>query len=237
VQAQSDRHALDGRRVVAEPSQLPLGGGTRHLSISKVRVCDEGGAATGLVAVARDETALIEQRARHERLIRATVDALVRAIELRDPFLVGHTRRLQRYAVLVGLALGLDDRELATLDLAACLSQVGKIFIPYAILTKPGRLDEAEMRMMRRHVDHALEVVGPIDFDLPISQAIGQMYERLDGSGYPNGLCGEQIQPLARILGVVDVFCALTEARAYRRQLSAGKALLHLAENAHTCTT
>jgi HD-GYP domain-containing protein (c-di-GMP phosphodiesterase class II) len=84
---------------------------------------------------------------------------------------------------------------------------------------------------MRRHVEHALRVVGPIDFDLPVREAIGQMYERLDGSGYPNGLRGEQINPLARILGVVDAYCALTEARAYRDRLSAGSALLHLAEN------
>jgi HD-GYP domain-containing protein (c-di-GMP phosphodiesterase class II) len=159
------------------------------------------------------------------------VDTLIRAIELRDPFLVGHTRRLQRYAVAVGGALGRDDRELATLDLAACLSQVGKIFVPDEILTKAGRLSEAEMPLMRRHVEHALRVLGPIDFDLPIREAIGQMYERLDGSGYPNGLRGEQIDPLARILGVVDTYCALTEARAYRGQLSVGDALSHLAEN------
>ena len=85
----------------------------------------------------RDETELLEERVKHDRLIRATVDALIRAIELRDPFLVGHTRRLQRYAAVVGTRLGLDERELATLDLAACLSQVGKIFVPQAILTKP----------------------------------------------------------------------------------------------------
>jgi HD-GYP domain-containing protein (c-di-GMP phosphodiesterase class II) len=86
------------------------------------------------------------------------------------------------------------------------------------------------MQTMRRHVAHALRVIGPIDFELPIRDAIGQMYERIDGSGYPNGLRGEQISPLARILGVVDTYCALTEARSYRGRLSAGKALLHLAE-------
>jgi HD-GYP domain-containing protein (c-di-GMP phosphodiesterase class II) len=133
----------------------------------------------------------------------------------------------------VGLGLGLDERELATLDLAACLSQVGKIFVPQAILVKAGQLDDAERRIMRRHVEHAVEVIGPIDFDLPIGDVIGQMHEHLDGSGYPKGLRGEQIRPLARILGVVDVFCALTETRAYRDQLSAGKALMYLAENPH----
>jgi HD-GYP domain-containing protein (c-di-GMP phosphodiesterase class II) len=230
-QSESDRRALAGRAVVAEPSQITVDGRTRYWSTSKIRICDEMGEATGLVAVTRDETDLVEQRGKHERLIGATADALIRAIELRDPFLVGHTRRLQRYACAVGLSLGLDDHELATLDVAARLSQVGKIFVPYRILTKRGRLNEAETEVMRRHVEHALKVVGPIDFDLPIRNAIGQMYERLDGSGYPNGLRGEQIEPLARILGVADTFCALTAERAYRGQLSADDALLHLAGN------
>jgi PAS domain S-box-containing protein len=174
-QAESDRRALDGQAVVAESSQARLGGRSRHLAASKARVCDEVGDVIGVIAVARDETELVEQRNKHEHLIRQTVDALIRAIELRDPFLLGHSRRLQRYAVAVGLGLGLDDHELATVDLAACLSQVGKIFIPNAILTKPGRLDEAEMRVMRSHVDHPHEVVGPIDFELPLRDAIGQM--------------------------------------------------------------
>ena len=213
-QATSDRRALEGVVIKAEAGQLELDGRVRHLSTSKVRVCDETGRATGLVAVTRDETELVEERIRHERLIRATVDALVRAIELRDPFLIGHTRRLQRYAALVGKRLGLNERELATLDIAACLSQVGKMLIPQAILTKPGRLDEAELRILQRHVEHAIEVIRPIEFDLPVTDAIGQMYERLDGSGYPKGLREPQIRPLARVLGVVDVFCALTEPRA-----------------------
>jgi PAS domain S-box-containing protein len=230
-EAVSDRRALDGAPVAAEASEVELGGRTRHRSTSKMRVCDETGRTTGLVAVTRDESQLVEQRLRHERLIRATVDALIRAVELRDPYLVGHTRRVQRYAALVGQRLGLNDSELATLDIAACLSQVGKIFVPEDILTKAGRLDEEQIRDMRRHVDHALRVIAPIEFDLPIAETIAQMYERLDGSGYPKGLRGDQIQSLARILGVVDVFCALTETRAYRHEQSTGKSMIYLAQH------
>jgi PAS domain S-box-containing protein len=230
-EAASDRRALEGGPVTAESSELELGSGTRHLSTSKVRICDETGRSSGLVAVTRDESELVEQRRRHERLIRATVDALIRAVELRDPYLVGHTRRVQRYAALVGQRLDLSDGELVTLDIAACLSQVGKIFVPEDILTKAGRLDEEQIRDMRRHVEHALRVIAPIEFDLPIPETIAQMYERLDGSGYPNGLRGDEIQPLARILGVVDVFCALTEARAYRHEQSTGKAMVYLAQH------
>jgi PAS domain S-box-containing protein len=232
-EAASDRRVLDGLPVAAEVSQLELCGRTRHLSTSKVRVCDETGRTTGLVAVTRDESELVEQRLRHERLIRATVDALIRAVELRDPYLVGHTRRVQRYAALVGQRLGLGDAELTTLEIAASLSQVGKIFVPEDILTKAGRLDEEQIRDMRSHVDHALRVIAPIEFDLPVPETIVQMYERLDGSGYPKGLSGDQIQPLARILGVVDVFCALTETRAYRQEQSTGKAMIYLAQHPH----
>lgn len=231
VQTQSDRRALTGEPVTTEPGQLTLGGRTRHLSTSKVRMCDAAGAPTGLVVVTRDETELVEQRRRHSRLLRAAVDALIRAIELRDPHLVGHTRRLQRYTVAVGRRLGMNDRALATLDLAACLSQVGKIFISDRLLTKPGPLSVAETQTMRRHVEHALQVVDPIDFGLPVREVIGQMYERLDGTGYPAGLRAEQITPMARVLGAVDAFCALTEARAHRPRLSVGNALLRLADN------
>jgi HD-GYP domain-containing protein (c-di-GMP phosphodiesterase class II) len=161
------------------------------------------------------------------------VDALIRAIELRDPFLVGHTRRLRDYALDVGRRLDLSERDLTTLDLAASLCQIGKIFVPDEILTKPDRHTEAEAKVMRSHVTHALEVLGPIDFDLPVDRVIGEMYERLDGSGYPCGLPGEQIGLLARILGAVDVFCALTAPRAYRDKIGLDGALEHLAAHPH----
>ncbi|MGH6942615.1 MAG: HD-GYP domain-containing protein, partial [Geminicoccaceae bacterium] len=119
------------------------------------------------------------------------------------------------------------------LDLAASLSQIGKIFIPHAILTKPGRHSEAEARAMRGHVAHALAVLAPIDFDLPVAAAIGQMYERLDGSGYPAGLKGAQIGLLARVLGAADAFCALSAPRSYRDQLGTQDALAHLVASPH----
>jgi HD-GYP domain-containing protein (c-di-GMP phosphodiesterase class II) len=161
------------------------------------------------------------------------VEALIRAIELRDPFLVGHTRRLRGYALDVGRRLDLAERDLTTVDLAASLCQIGKIFVPDEILTKPGRHTEAEAEVMRAHVTHALEVLGPIDFDLPVARVVGEMYERLDGSGYPRGLRSEEIGLLARILGATDVFCALTEPRAYRDKLGSDRALEHLAAHPH----
>jgi len=226
-----DREALAGSVIAAEERAVELAGRRHHLSIAKRRLEDHAGRVTGVVTVARDQTELVERRRRQAEVIRQTVGAFVRAVELRDPFLVGHTRRVQEYVLAVGRRLGLDEGALATLELAACLSQVGKIFIPDHILAKPGRHSEVESRIMQRHVAHALEVIAPIDFELPVAEAIGQMYERLDGSGYPKGLRGAQIGLCARILGAVDVFGARTAPRSYRDRISPGKALYHLATN------
>ncbi|MDX1539936.1 MAG: HD domain-containing phosphohydrolase, partial [Geminicoccaceae bacterium] len=157
------------------------------------------------------------------------VELLVRAVELRDPFLKGHGERVAALAGAVASRLGLNAAERMTLELAGRLSQVGKIFIPDAILTKPGRHSEDEARIMRSHVERTLDLLDGIDLGLPVGFVVGQMHERLDGSGYPQGLSGDQIGLPGRILGVVDVFCARNAPRSYRDQISAGQALFHLA--------
>lgn len=175
------------------------------------------------------------EAASEERQLQAQNDAmvatLVRAVELRDPFMLGHTERLRRLGGDVARHLGLTGPDCATLDLAAALSQIGKIFVPDAVLTKPGRHDAAEARLMRAHIEHAARVLEPLDFGLPVTEVLMQMHERLDGSGYPHGLKGDAIGLPARILGVVDVFCARTSARTYRDRVLPGQALYHLARH------
>jgi len=231
--AAGDERVRRGHPVITRSDEIRLAGRRYHLALSKMPLRDDQDRIAGIVGIARDETELIDHRRDRERAVRQMVDALIRAIELRDPFLVGHTRRLRGYALDVGRRLDLPERDLTTLDLAASLCQIGKIFVPDEILTKPDRHTEAEAEVMRSHVTHALEVLGPIDFDLPVDRVIGEMYERLDGSGYPRGLAGAQIGLLARILGAVDVFCALTAPRAYRDKIGPDKALEHLAAHAH----
>ncbi len=210
---------------------VEIGGNQRIVSSSISEMLAEDGSTGGTIRVVRDHTELLSERRRRLLSVAQTVNAFVHAIELRDPFLLGHTDRVRTRAIAVGRKLGLSSNELASLALAASLSQIGKIFIPDSILAKPERHDAEEGEIMRDHILHAVDILRPIDFDLPIIDILGQMHERLDGSGYPHGLVGRQICRSARILGVVDVFCARTAPRSYRDQMSAGKALYHLASN------
>ncbi|MEC8066843.1 MAG: HD domain-containing phosphohydrolase [Pseudomonadota bacterium] len=156
-------------------------------------------------------------RVNHQQQV---LNALVKSVEIRDPYLSGHHDRVARTALRVANQMRLSIPERSTLYYAAMLSGVGKIFIPRKILTKPGKLTAAELKVLRGHIDHAMEVLQDMDFDLPIAQVIKQMYERIDGSGYPQQMKGADINFLSRILGACDVYCALTKPRAYRDALS-----------------
>jgi PAS domain S-box-containing protein len=229
--AQSDRRALTSGEAVTSDEEIYLDGVQRYLQISKVPFRDAEGAVNGIVSVTRDVTEVVEQQRKKERAIQQMVTALVRAIELRDPYLAGHSRRVADFALSVGKQLDCSDEELATLELAANLSQIGKLAIRKELLNKPSRLSTGEIEEMETHVHHAREFLEDIDFELPVVETITQMHERLDGQGYPNRLKGEEISLTGRILGTCDVFCARLEPRSYRAGLSPAAVLDILEEN------
>jgi HD-GYP domain-containing protein (c-di-GMP phosphodiesterase class II) len=202
----------------------------RHLGVVVVPLAGDH-APAGTVLVARDVTDAVMRRRERERLIERTTTALARTVELADPYLLGHSQRMAHLAVALAGELGLSAAETATARVAATLSQIGKTFVPRHILTKPGRHDEAERQAMRRHVDHARAILRDIDFDLPVADAIGQMHERLDGTGYPAGLRGSDIAAVARVLAVADVFCARTMPRGYREAASADEVIGRLRDH------
>lgn len=227
----AEQRALASGAPVSVREELTLDGKTRHLQITKIPYRNEAETIDGTVAVARDVSELVQEQARRERTTGQMVAALVRAVELREPHLAGHSRRVAALAVAVAQKLRASDEEIATVEIAANLSQVGKLGIARTLLAKPDRLNEAEIAKMRRHVDHAAEILDDIDFGVPVLETIRQMYERLDGSGYPDGLKGEQISRPARILAACDVFCARVEPRVYREAITAKKALAILLRN------
>ncbi|MDZ7801722.1 MAG: HD-GYP domain-containing protein [Trueperaceae bacterium] len=162
--------------------------------------------------------------------MRPEVRALVVATEAKDRYTGGHMQRVAANAVRLGRAMGLGADDLRALAQAGVIHDVGKIEIPDAILNKPGALSEEEFTVIRRHPEVGARIgreLGVHDRELGI---IRHHHERWDGAGYPDGLAGEAIPRLARVLSVADVFDAMTSERSYRRPLEEGEALRHIEE-------
>jgi len=227
----SDARALETLAPVTGDYDVFLGRERRQLQVSKIAFVDESGRTSGIVSVTRDVTELVEARRRQERAMSQLVNALVRAIELRDPYLAGHSKRVAEFAAETARRLGAGADEIATVEIAAHLSQIGKLAIPRAVLTKTERLDEDEIALVQSHIGHAERALQGFEFDLPVLETICQMHERPDGTGYPKGLAGPAISRTALILGACDVFCARIEPRSYRHGIDPGAALEILQRN------
>jgi putative two-component system response regulator len=148
------------------------------------------------------------------------IRSLALTIEARDPLTGGHCQRLARYATALGAALELSDEELALLRDGGFLHDIGKLALPDAILLKPGRLTPTEQERMRQHTVIGDALCGGLQSLARVREIVRNHHERLDGSGYPDGLQGEHISLLAQIIGLVDTFDALTTARPYKPAFS-----------------
>ena len=157
---------------------------------------------------------------------------LARTIEARDPSTQGHCERLATYAAAIGAELALSPAELRVLHRGAFLHDVGKIAIPDAILLKPGRLTAAEFEIMKRHTTIGEQLCADFRALRPVRPIIRHHHEHLNGSGYPDGLVGSAIPLLSRVVGVVDVFDALTTPRPYKPALSFPAAVACLQDEA-----
>ena len=148
------------------------------------------------------------------------LQTLARAIDAKSTWTAGHSERVTRLAVAIGRRLGLDSVELELLRRGGLLHDVGKIGVPSAILDKPGRLNEDELRKVREHPAIGARILEPVQAYADVIPMVKHHHELLDGSGYPDGLRGDEIPPLVRVLTVADVFDALTSRRPYRAALN-----------------
>ncbi|MGE5359137.1 MAG: HD-GYP domain-containing protein [Bacteroidales bacterium] len=147
------------------------------------------------------------------------VVSLALTIEARDAYTEGHCERLARYATALGRELGLPDRDLAALYRGGYLHDLGKVGVPDVVLLKQGPLSPDEIILMRSHPIVGDRLCGGLRSLRPVRPIIRHHHERLDGSGYPDGLAGDEIPLLAQIISIVDIFDALTTSRPYRRAL------------------
>jgi len=153
------------------------------------------------------------------------IKTLSTTVELRDPYTAGHQRRVAQIAVAIAQELGLSQERQESLRIACTLHDIGKIVVPAEILSKPGQINPLEQELVKSHSRVGYEILKEIDFPKEIADIVLQHHERLDGSGYPNGLRGDEISLEARITAVADVMEAMMSHRPYRPGLGVDKAL------------
>lgn len=159
---------------------------------------------------------LVKMQSQLTEALSAMVAPIVLAMEMRDPYTTGHQARVAEIAVAIGRELGWAEERLQGLRVAAQVHDIGKISIPSEILTKPGNLSPVERAMINQHAETGYAILKDIPFPWPIGEIVRQHHEKLDGSGYPRRLKGDEILPEARVLAVADVVEAMAAYRPYR---------------------
>lgn len=184
----------------------------------------------------RGAAAYLTAQRRHLPLLNTAtgISQMLDALGQHDPATLSHTLRVRHYALRLGVALGLDARQLRKLSIAAKLHDIGKLAVSARILNKPGRLDGEEYALIQGHSSSGEYLASSIIDDRTILSAIRGHHERFDGTGYPDGLVGRQIPLLARIITVADSYDAMTSLRPYGTRLSRKKALKCLRQGAGT---
>lgn len=182
----------------------------------------EAGLSQYLMAQATQELAVIK---RLKDGLEGTLQAFIRLVEFRDPYTAGHMERTATLAVGIAEKLNLNKDMIQGLKLAARLHDIGKIAVPAGILNKPGSLSDAEFALIKAHPLVGADIVKTLETDWPISRIIEEHHERLDGSGYPNGLVGDQLLQESKILSVADVVDAIMTHRPYRQSLGVDQAI------------
>ncbi len=166
-----------------------------------------------------------------QKTLNGTVMALSSIIETRDPYTAGHQRRVVQLASAIALKLGFSQNRIEGLRVMGFLHDIGKTVVPAEILCKPGKLSEYEFNIIKTHPQIGYDILKEIEFPWPVAQVVLQHHERLDGSGYPVGLSGQDILMEARVLSVADVTEAITSHRPYRPALGLDKALDEISQN------
>lgn len=159
------------------------------------------------------------------RALETTIQVLTQTVERRDPYTAGHQRRVAALAAGIAHEMGFNAEQVEQIRISGFVHDLGKISVPAEILSKPGRLSELEMNIIREHPTHGYEILQDVESGWDLAEIVYQHHERLDGSGYPRGLKGEEIRLEARILSVADVVEAMASYRPYRPAVGLKEAL------------
>jgi len=208
-----EKTACDENGTCVLPLKVNENTYTYHISSTKLAF---GKHENTRLFVLHDISELKREQEKRDKLGRGIIDTLIKTVDLHDPYCANHSERTREVALEIAKALSLSEDSLESLGMAALLANIGKLFIPKSVLTKMQPLSAEESKQMRMHTDYAVDILSGLDFNGPVVEIIAQKNERMDGSGYPKGLAGEQILIESRILAVANAFVAMASSRAYR---------------------
>ncbi|HAJ33181.1 MAG TPA: hypothetical protein DCK79_07385 [Candidatus Atribacteria bacterium] len=202
--------------------------GSIFWALYSARIYPEQGWIEG---VAEDITERKQAEERLKKTMDATIETMSKIIEVKDPYTAGHQQRVSQLTIAIAKELDLSPDKVEGIRIASLIHDIGKIGLPTEILSKPSRLTDIEFSLIKSHSQIGYDILKSIDFSYPIAQIVLQHHERLDGSGYPNKLKGDEIILEARILGVADVVEAMSSHRPYRPALGIDVALEEISKN------
>jgi PAS domain S-box-containing protein len=243
-----DEHRLLRERVLRgeaftniEVRRRKKDGSPIDISISTAPLRDVQGQVTGIMSVNTD----ITERKRAEKQLQDTLESLrkasstiiqvmVSAVETRDPYTAGHQTRSADLSRAIATEMGLSKEKIDGIRMAGSIHDIGKLSIPAEILSRPSKLSELEFSLVKEHAQRGYEILKKVESPWPLAEMVYQHHERVDGSGYPRNLKGEEILLEARILAVADVVEAMASHRPYRPALGMQAALDEIARNRDT---
>jgi HD-GYP domain-containing protein (c-di-GMP phosphodiesterase class II) len=216
---------------------VPLRSGKREMGIVTIYLKEAARVSAEALAIVSIVASVTAAAVEHSQLVRrmetnyfSTVEALAAAIEAKDPYTRGHSKRVTQFGIVLAERFGVSDTELRTLQYGATLHDIGKIGIDEKILNKPGKLTPEEFEVIKHHPAIGERIIERVDFLQGARTVVRSHHERFDGTGYPDGLRDEEIPFLARVCCVADFYDALTSDRPYRRAFSVDTTIQYIKE-------
>ena len=223
---------------VYETSFLHVNGKKHNIIFHKATYAGTDGCVAGLLGAIVDitdrkqaEEKLLDTLESLRKAVGVTIQVMVSAIEKRDPYTAGHQARSANLARAIATEMGLSSDKVDGIRIAASIHDIGNLSIPAEILSKPTKLSEIEFSLIKEHARQGFEILEGVESPWPLAEMVYQHHERMDGSGYPRHLKGDDILPESRILAVADVVAAISAHRPYRPALGTDAAMEEISKN------
>lgn len=166
-----------------------------------------------------------------QKFIEGTANIITKVVETRDPYSTGHQQKVSKLAIVIAREMKLSQDKIEGIKIASLVHDIGKVNLPTEIISKPGKLIEVEFNLIKNYPKVGYDILKKVDFPWPIAEIVFQHQEKINGSGYPRGLKGDEICIEAKILGVANVVEAMSSYKSYRPALNIDEALAEIAEN------